>query len=312
MAVMYLDESEQGDFLAVGGFYCHDRDVPPVESAWADMKVGMGLDPAQPMKWSPQGIPQQQLKGTIGIDEARRRAASVITGLPLEIVVVVLQERRGSYVVLGPSSTGVVEADIAEWKEIYPQGGGVRHFYLRGVEFTLQRFADHLGLLAPESRGPSHLVLDDLQWASSPGKMTKKLKAQLDSMPGTDSWVIRDWIETGLQALCAAYARWHRTGFAQPYARLGSLGALGCESSFHECHGDWSDAMQIADFVAGTTGAFVSEVARGKLGIARDCVRALRSRFRATGTIGYGMWGNGFVLWPPNADLWNKAKGALV
>ena len=311
MPVMYLDESEQGDFLAVGGFYCRVGEVREVESAWAQAKADMGLEPTQAMKWSPRGVEQERLKATIGVDEARRCVASVIAGLPLEIVGIVLQERRGSYAVLGRCSRGVIEVDIAEWKDIYPRGGGARHFYPRGVEFALQRFADHLRLLAPENREHSHLVLDDLQWASNPGRMTKKLTAQLEKMPETDSWVIRDWIEKGAQALREAYARWYRTGFAKPYERLGNLEALGLESTFHECHDRWSDAMQVADFIAGCFGAFVSDLARGEQGVARDCVRALRPRIRATGSIGSGLWGNGFVLWPPNPEIWAKAKGAL-
>lgn len=30
MPVMYLDESEHGDFLSVGGYYCSTGDVPQV------------------------------------------------------------------------------------------------------------------------------------------------------------------------------------------------------------------------------------------------------------------------------------------
>jgi len=310
MPVMYLDESEQGDFLAVGGFYCRLADVRAVEAAWAKAKGGLDLGPGEPLKWSPQGTVQERLKGTLGVDEARRRAAAAIADFPIEIVAVVLQERRGSYYLLGQGSDDTIE--VAEWKDVHPQGGGVRHFYLRGVEFALQRFADHLQVVAPVDREPCHVVLENLEWASNPGKMTKKLTAQLDKMPATDSWVIRDWIEKGAQALCEAYARWHRTGFTKPYERLGNLEALGFESTFHECHDEWSDAMQVADFIAGCFGAFVSDLSPGKQGVARDCARTLRPRIRASGSIGCGMWGNGFVLWPPNPQIWKKAKGALA
>jgi hypothetical protein len=310
MPVMYLDESDHGEFLSVGGYYCWSRDVPRVELAWQQVKQRLNLDPAWPLKWSPQGTVQQLLKEKTGVDEARRRAAAAIAGLPIEVVAVVLQERRGTYLVLGPG----VDADpeVVAWKNVHPQGGGVRHFYLRGVEFALQRFAHYAKELPLENREPCHLVLENLGWASNPGKMTKRLTAQLEKMPETDSWVIRAWIEKGAQALCEAYARWCRNGLAKPYDSLGDLQALGFESTFHECHDEWSDAMQIADFVAGCFGAFVSDLSRGKQGVAQDCARALQPRIRATGSIGFGIWGNGFVLWPPNQEIWAKAKGALA
>jgi hypothetical protein len=75
-------------------------------------------------------------------------------------------------------------------------------------------------------------------------------------------------VEKGARALYQAYARWHRTGFAKP-------------------------------------------LSRGKRGIAEECARALRPRIRATGSIGFGIWDNGFALWPPNEQLWAEAKGAL-
>ncbi len=155
------------------------------------------------------------------------------------------------------------------------------------------------------------MVLDDLNWAN-PGKKTERLKAKLAQLPAADEWVIRDWMERGLDAAYDAYARWHLSGFNRPYDRLGSLAVLGFESSFYQCHDVRSDAMQIADFAAGCAGAFVGELARRRPGIARDCLRIIARRFRASGTMGYGMWGDGFVLWPPNDDLWAAAKGALA
>lgn len=316
MSVMYLDESvhgsKDGDFLAVGGFYCSDGDLGRIESTWAEMKGDLGLDPSDPLKWSPQRSAQDRLKTMSGVDNARRKAANLIAGLPIEIVAIVLQERRGTYVVLGTEADDTIEDSFVDWKNLFPQHEGVRHFYLRGVEFAVQRLADHVQGVPTSEREPSRLVLENLEWASNPGKMTKKLKRKLDKIPETDSWVIRDWMERGARAVREAYARWYRSGFAEPYKRFGSLEALGFESTFHECHDEWSDAMQIADFVVGCTGAFLRDVASGKQGVARECVRAIRPRLRANGSIGCGMWGNGFVLWPPNRDLWNTAKGALT
>jgi hypothetical protein len=156
------------------------------------------------------------------------------------------------------------------------------------------------------------LVLDDLGWATDPGRMTRRLRAELKRLPETDAWVIRDWMERGIEAAHDAYARWYRGGFSEPYDRLGCLAELGFESSFYQCHDTRSDAMQVADFVAGCFGAFVSDLSRGKRGVAQDCARVLRPRIRATGSIGFGMWGNGFVLWPPNQGIWAQAKKALA
>lgn len=315
MPVMYLDESEHGDFLSVGGYYCWTRDVPRIESAWRGAKQRLGLDPDSPLTWSPQDQVQQALNPAGGVEAARRVAAVVIGDLPLEVVAIILQERRGEYYVVGTGPSGAVGVDVATWKEIYPKGGGVRHFYLRGVEFATQRFADHVGAISREQAEPSRLVLDDLGWARNPGKMIRRLRAELVRLPETEAWVIRDWMERGVEAAHDAYARWYRTGFTKPYKHLGSLAALGFESSFYQCHDMRSDAMQVADFVAGCLGAFVSDLSRGKSGVAQNCVRALRNRIRAGGSISFrrwGMWGNGFVLWPRNQQLWNKAKVALT
>lgn len=313
MPVMYLDESEHGDFLSVSGYYCSTGDVPRIEASWRRLKQELGLEPTTPLKWSPQGAVHDALAAGIGVDGARRRAADVIRELPIEIVAIVLQERRGTYLVLGMEQGGnEVTVDEATWREIHPEGGSVRHFYLRGVEFALQRFADHVGRIPSDSAEPSRLVLDDLDWARNRGKKTEKLRAKLAQLPAADAWVIRDWIERGLDAAHDAYARWYVSGFGNPYERLGRLGELGFESSFYQCHDARSDAMQVADFAAGCAGAFMSELSRGRVGTARDCLCAIKPRIRATGSIGWEMWGNGFVLWPRNPGLWNKAKGALV
>lgn len=243
------------------------------------------------------------------MDQARRRAADKLGKLPIEIVSIVLQERRTAYATRGSLSGGMIRQVVELWKRIHPHGGGVRHFYLRGVEFALQRFVDHVAGIRCELAEPSRLVLDDLNWARNQGRKTKQLMGKLAELPEADTWVIRNWMERGLNAAYDAYARWYASGFSPPYDGLGALGGLGFESSFYQCTDERSDAMQVADFVAGATGAFVTEVARRKPGVARECVRAFRRCFRASGTrFGGGMWGNGFVLWPPKSNLWKHVK----
>jgi hypothetical protein len=155
MPVMYLDESEHGEFLSVGGYYCLSCDVPKIELAWQQAKQRLELDPASPLKWSPQGEVQRILARGVGVEEARREAAVVIRELPIEVVTIVLQERRGRYLVIGTGPGGAVEIDLTTWAEIHPRGGGVRHFYLRGVEFAVQRLADRVGMAPSEREEPS-------------------------------------------------------------------------------------------------------------------------------------------------------------
>ena len=62
MPALYVDESEQGAFLGVGGLYADLAHLPQIEAAWRDMKVNdLGLDPGDELKWNlPEGHPTRK------------------------------------------------------------------------------------------------------------------------------------------------------------------------------------------------------------------------------------------------------------
>ncbi|SRR5579875_148426 len=302
MPVMFLDESEQGQFLCVGGVYAAVSAVGRVEARWRDLKQRLGLGPGDCFKWSPEERVTKKLKS---LAEARLAAAELVASLEeMTAVSVVLQERRGNYVVSEPGR----KREILSWDQLSGnQRGGVRHFYLRGLEFAVQRFARDCD--PPEEHAA--IVVDNLDWTRNP-KNRKTLVRMLKRLPQADKWAIKDWIKKGTEAAREAYARWLHEGLDSPGYQTRPLKDLLFESTFHEAAGRWSDALQIADFIAGCSAAFFADLDKDKVGGASErYLRLLLPRLRNRPGVGCGVWGNGLVLWPPNHTLWEVAKKRL-
>lgn len=310
MPIMYLDESEQGQFLSVGGFFIATSKLPDVESQWVAFKQGLGLRASDVFKWRvDQDVRSRIEQKGYSIDEARIQAAELVAALDHVVALaIVLQERRGRYVVLGEGKNAEVE--LRSWHEVYGKGGAVRHFYARGVEFALQRFAIHSSKAGTQGE-PCQVVLDDLGWSQT-GKMTRDLSRKLDQLPDADHWVIRGWMEKGPEALRQAYSDWYEKGFQSAPYQCSPLRSLRFEATFHESHATWSPALQIADFIAGCAAAVFSQLSYNRSpGAASECLRTMLKRFMHDNSFGFRVWGDGIVLYPPNRDLWNLVKNSL-
>jgi hypothetical protein len=52
MHSLWIDESERGEFLGVGGFFTSIDDIKDIVADWKDMKVSIGLKKTSEVKWN--------------------------------------------------------------------------------------------------------------------------------------------------------------------------------------------------------------------------------------------------------------------
>lgn len=275
----YLDESEQAPFLGIGGFYASTQHLPQIETAWRKMKVDdLGLDPDDELKWNlPETHSTRKKLDAAGKGGRLRNEVMIdtLTTLPLTLVCVVMRDNRG----LG-------------WKQIIGQRS-VRDFYCEGLKYALQRFGNQA-----QQGG------DAEQWmcvVDRPEGLTKL------PIP----WASTQWLDHGLKAAHVLY----REALANspgrgPQGVVPPLRQLGFGSGLLVGHASHDDLLQIADCIAGAVTSLVKDTADGKATKwLVDLVRALVPSFRGSRA---GMFGDGFVLWPTDRNLWNALMASLL
>jgi len=294
LALLVLDESERGEFLAVGGLIVPTGRACDLEAEWRQLKANCGLSAELPLKWAPPRESVARLRaGGLNVDDIRRSVCQWV-GRRSDILALAMvhEERRRGL--------------------LRPGRGGVRDFYATGVAFAVQRFAEVVADPKFADR-PHVVVLDSIAWSRgrrSPLWDNRITRFHVQLMWGSKRQAIVPWMAKGHKALLESYGEWHRRGFSD--VKIPPLEQRGFVSSFLEAQGDRMDMLQIADCVCGCAAELFFSVASGQpFPVARECMRTLLPVFcRMTG-FGTDVWGDGIVLYPPNDELWWRVRRLL-
>jgi hypothetical protein len=294
LALLVLDESERGEFLAVGGLIVPTGLACGLEAGWRQLKAKYGLSAELPLKWAPPRESVERLRAWgLNVDDIRRSVCQwLVRRSDILALAMVHEERRRGL--------------------LRPGRGGVRDFYATGVAFAVQRFAKVVADPKFADR-PHVVVLDSIAWSRgrrSPLWDNKITRFFAGSMWGSKEQSIVPWMAKGHTALLESYGDWHRRGISG--FKIPPLEQSGFVSSFLEAHGDRMDMLQIADCVCGCAAELFFSVASGRPSpVATECMRTLLPVFcQATG-FGTGVWGCGIVLYPPNNELWWRVRRLL-
>jgi len=279
MLSLWVDESEKGSLLAVGGVLVEWDAVLGIQQ-WHEMKVGLGLDPDAEVKWNlPQNHPtrkrlENQARTTRDLAE---KAIQAIVSTGMSCIVAVMFDLR----------------QPVWWKRRWSKAS-VRDFYCEGLRYVLQRAAEEV----VERQASGCVVVCDT--------------------PGLDKgrrFVFRS-IRRGPKALEEAYAKWYVEGVeVGPGGRHhhGALKEIGFHPSVLVSDATFHDMLQIADVVVGITRNWVVSVEERKseAWLVKQ-MKALSQRFRSRH--GYGtpsFWGDGLILWPHRESLWTRLQQSL-
>lgn len=285
---LFADESEQGKFLGVGGFYLPLARLLDLERLWRQLKVGFGLDAQDEIKWTlPAGHPTREnlAANQHTTRQLQEAAINLIAQTELIVVVAVMVEiRKLSW------------RDRLRRKRLSP-----RDFYCEGLRYVLQRFNEQAFLQrqAHQPRLPLLCVVDRPGTAKSPSRSVQARIA------GTT-------IRLGEGAALDQYKDGFALGPGEGPAHLGNqpMRNLDFHSALLVSAAAYSDALQVADVMVGCVTSWVADIhasAANPWLCAR--VRLLKPRFR--GGLA-GMFGDGFVLWPWQNTLWVALQNSII
>jgi len=276
---VWIDESEKGDILVVSGVLCNWAAVLRIVNDWRKLKTALGLPPEAEIKWNlTSGHPTRKALEKLGktTKELCEHAVDFIAKRDdLTCVAACMLEQR----------------NLSLWKKLWDKAS-VRDFYCEGLKYLIQRAAEEV----VEAKLQGCVIICD---TPELGKKTFASGA----------------IRRGRKAVEEAYQDWYRSGVGlgpggQHYE--GSLGDIGFHPSVFIGDATYHDMLQIADVVAGVTREWVSAV-QNNPGINPGtswetvCFKAVSGRFRSRhGKPGF--FGDGFVLWPWQNELWERLK----
>ena len=237
MLAMLVDESEQGQFLGIGGYIAELVKLSYIEQSWRRMKSNIGLDPDDEVKWNlPQNHPTRRKleameKKTKQLNEMM---IECIAQLDISICVVIMTEGRGFIrQLLGKRS--------------------VRDFYCEGLRYLLQRFAE---TLTESSLGDVFPFLPSFCIVDRPEGI-KRLQAP--------NWASSlKCLKKGPKAPFELYRQAMREGPGEGPKRLGNhpLRDLGSHSGLLMSHASHNDLLQIADCIVGCVTSWVHDTGK--------------------------------------------------
>ncbi len=176
------------------------------------------------------------------------------------------------------------QRNIPLWKKFWSKAS-VRDFYCEGLKYLIQRVAEEV----VEAKLQDCVVVCD----------TPEL--------GTKSFA-SGAIRRGPRAVEKTYGDWYRHGVSVGPGRKHHGGPL-ADIGFHPSI--YHDMLQIADVVAGVTREWVVAVRDNRANSWEvDCFKAVSVRFR----IRHGnpdFFGDGFVLWPWDNELWTSLQRSV-
>jgi len=269
---VWVDESEKGDILVVAGVLAAWDAVPRVVENWRTLKASLGLPPEAEIKWNlPSGHPTRQAldRGGRTTRDLCIEATDFVAGQnDLSCIAIVMLDQR----------------NIPFWREWLWSKASVRDFYCEGLKYLIQRVAEEV----VEVGHQACVVVCD-----TPELGTKPFES------GT--------IKRGIGAMESTYAKWYQSGVGVGPGKQyheGPLADIGFHPSVLIGDATYHDMLQIADVVAGVTREWVDAVRANRVGSWEvDRLKGISVRFRRR----HGnpeFFGDGFVLWPRQEQLW--------
>jgi hypothetical protein len=273
---VWVDESEKGDILVVAGVFAAWAAVPSIVNGWRRVKGELGLPTEAEIKWNlPREHSARQALEQVGrtIQELRVKATDFIAGRDdLTCVAVVMLDQRV----------------VSFWRKVLWHKASVRDFYCEGLKYLIQRAAEEVA----EAALQNCVVVCD----------TPELGEKRFAL-GT--------IRRGSGAVQVEYQKWYQQGVGVGPSKQhhqGPLAGVGFHPSVLIGDATYHDMLQIADVVAGVTREWVDAVRHSRANsweLGR--LKAVSVRFRRRH--GYpDFFGDGFILWPPQNDLWTQLQ----
>jgi len=276
---VWVDESEKDKILVVACVLAEWAAVPNIVKGWREVKVQLKLPPEAEIKWNlPHEHPTRQTLEQNGKTTKDLRAEAV------EFV-----KNRDDFTCIAAAMLEQ-RKDTLFWRKLWPKAS-VRDFYCEGLKYLIQRAAEEV----VEAELQDCVVVCD----------TPEL--------GTKPFVFRA-IRRGREAVKKAYQDWCRNGVGVGPGREhhdGPLTDIGFHPSILIGDATYHDMLQIADIIAGVTREWVEAVCmRHTNSWEVHLFKAVSVRFRRRhGTPDF--FGDGFVLWPPKKDCWDRLKKSL-
>jgi hypothetical protein len=278
---LWVDESVKGGFLVVGGVMAKWDLVPSIVTGWREVKASFGLPPEAEIKWTlGEKHPTRKALGS-RINDLRKKVTDFVAGRnELSCIAAVMVERRKT-----PRENGRSQEDNER----------VRDFYCEGLKYLIQRAAEEVVEKEKQKEKRDCVVVCD-----RPG-LGKK-------------WFRDKTLRRGQGAVEKTYEEWYRNGVSPGPGEQyydGPLADIGFHPSVLIGDATYHDMLQIADVVAGVTREWVDAV-RNNLTRSRkvDYFKAVSVRFRKRH--GHAtFFGGGFVLHPPDDNLWTSLKQSL-
>lgn len=275
----WVDESEKGNMLAVGGIIVPVDEIPSIVKEWRSMKEKIGLEPYAEIKWTlPPDHPTRSALGHKGLKPKyllEKAIDFIASQLAVKCAVAVMWDIR----------------NLDKWKQ-QRKDASVRDFYCAGLKMALQRVAEEC---AEDNKKLCLVVCDE------PGL-------------GKTSFSNRS-IKRGSQALEESFKEWYENGVGLGPGgqhHFGSLRELFFQPSPWRAHAKFHDMLQIADVIVGITRDWVAKIKQGKTDPwVINQIKKIQKKFRQK----YGkpsLWGDGLILWPYDLNLWNKLKRSLI
>ncbi len=277
---VWVDESEKGDMLIIAGLLAHWAVVPDIVNDWRRVKTALGLPPDAEVKWNlPSGHPTRRAleQGGKTTKDLCAKAADFVAGCgDLTCAAVAMLEQR---------------RNLQSWKKwIWPKAS-VRDFYCEGLKYIIQRAAEEV----VETRLQGCVVVCD----------TPELGK---------THFARGAIRRGREAVKQAYQDWYRNGVGIGPGRQyhnGPLESIRFHPSLLIGDATYHDMLQIADVVAGVTREWVDAVRAQRLTSWEvDRFKAVSVRFRRRHG-NQSFFGDGFVLWPWQKELWTSLQQSV-
>ncbi len=283
MFAMFLDESEQGRFLGIGGYMVKLAELGSIEQSWHQMKRNMGLEPDDEVKWNlPRNHPTRKKLESRGrkTKKLNENMIDCIAQLDISVCVVVMIEKRSS----------------SWWRTLIGRKPNIRDFYCEGLRYLLQRLGETL-IESKIVSLPSFCIVDK----------PEGIKQGQRPIPGKSL----KWLQMGPKAPFELYRQVIRDGPGEGPKRLGNrpLRDLGCHSGLLVSHASHNDLLQIADCIVGCVTSWVRDIDKSEVNYwLIEQVKKLIPKFRGGSK---EMFGDGLILWPKEEELWAKLQQTL-
>jgi hypothetical protein len=270
---VWVDESEKGNILVVAGVLAAWDAVLSIVKDWrSKVKAALGLPPEAEIKWTPHKTLKRAL------EQGGKTTKD-------------LHEKAIDFVASRDDLTCVAVVMVERRKKSSQQKANVRDFYCEGLKYLIQRAAEEV----VEAKLRSCVVVRDRP------ELGKKYLEQ-----GT--------IRRGSGAVEKAYRGWYLDGVGvgpgKKYHR-GPLADIGFHPSVLIGDATYHDMLQIADVVAGVTRGWVDAVRANRASPWEvKCFKDVSVRFRRR----HGapdFFGDGFVLWPWENELWTSLQRSV-